>query len=64
MVGALYATEYPDFTKLIAENQAAVVSINASGERRSRDSESIPVPGVQRVDQAGQMTGPEGAPGP
>jgi serine protease Do len=41
---ATAANEYPDFTRLIAENKSAVVSINASGERQISNSESLPIP--------------------
>lgn len=40
----LATTQYPDFTRLIADNKSAVVSINASGESQTRDLESSPIP--------------------
>ncbi|MFO1352616.1 MAG: DegQ family serine endoprotease [Gammaproteobacteria bacterium] len=38
------AADYPDFTQLISQNSAAVVSINASGERVLKGPESLPIP--------------------
>ena len=38
------SASYPDFTRLIKNNKATVVSINASGERSARGPESLPIP--------------------
>lgn len=47
LVTGARATEIPDFTKLVEQHSAAVVSINATGERRSGKLElfpNVPIP--------------------